>query len=63
MWAKGTPPCRAMKLRVEDGAPDSWRGASGLSDGGEVVGGALKDGDLAIEAAKLLISERQGWIC
>jgi len=19
-----TPPCRAMKLRVEDGAPDSW---------------------------------------
>ena len=52
-----------MKLRVEDGAPDSWRGASGLSDGGEVVGGALKDGDLSIEAAKLLVGERQGWIC
>ena len=34
----------------------------GLGDGGEVVGGALEDGDLAIEAAKLLVGEWQGWI-
>ena len=39
-----------------------WNGLSGLGDGGEVVGGALEDGDLALKAAKLFVGERWGCI-